>query len=140
MNEQEKKAKDTQPETDQAAEKLVLTSPDEAATTKDFALWLGVMLLAILVVYSPALTGKFLWEDESFLAGNPLLRSSDGLAKIWSAPRIQPHYRPLTDTLFWIEYQILNPRDPGDLHPLVLHLTNVLLHATAAALLWFVLR
>ena len=65
-------------------ESLVLASPDEAASAKDFLLWAGVIVLAVLTVYSPALRGKFLWDDDRHVEANPNLRDAAGLARIWT--------------------------------------------------------
>ncbi len=130
---------------DDAAEKLVLTSPDAADSPRDFGLWVGVLFLLALTVYSPAMRGLFLWDDDRHVSHNTNLRSADGLKNIWTKFGMQnggtPQYYPLTHTTYWIEYQLFgNGAGPDALSPIVFHVTNVLLHASAATLLWFVLR
>jgi tetratricopeptide (TPR) repeat protein len=125
---------------DAAGDKLILNSPDSAATAKDFALWIGVLALVTLTVYSPVLHGKFLWEDDRNVMENRALRNADGLKRIWLSPRSQAQYQPLTQSTFWAEYQLLGADERAELSPLLFHLTNIILHAGSATLLWFVLR
>src|SRR4051812_39179602 len=97
------------PQTDDA-ETLVLTSPEQAASIRDYLLWGAVILLAALTVYSPALRGKFLWDDDRHVENNHNLRDAAGLARIWtkfgyrSGGTVQ--YYPLTHTTYWLEYQL----------------------------------
>src|SRR4051812_380257 len=81
----------------------------------------------------PPLPGGFIWDDDDYVTNNPNLRSLSGLADIWISPRSSPQYYPLVHTSFWIEHQLWG------LNPTGYHVVNVLLHATAAVLLWRVL-
>jgi tetratricopeptide (TPR) repeat protein len=123
------------------SEKLVLISPDAADSPRDFSLWAGVLFLLALTIYSPAMRGEFLWDDDRHVTQNMALRSADGLRQIWMVPRTTPQYYPLTHTTYWIEYQLFGKgATAANLDPLVFHITNILLHATCATLLWFILR
>jgi hypothetical protein len=120
----------------------VLNSPDEAKTVKDYLLWAGVIVLAVLTVYSPVLRGRFIWDDDRHVEKSMALRmGAEGLQKIWFAPAsvLIPQYYPLTHTTYWIEYQLFGGED-GRIEPTVFHVTNTLLHAAGAILLWFILR
>jgi tetratricopeptide (TPR) repeat protein len=137
------------PAADDDAEKLVLTSPDAASTMRDFALWVGVLLLLTMASYGPALRGAFLWDDDRHVTRNTSLRTLDGLRRIWLEPPLDesrrnldhpPQYYPLTHTTYWLEYQLFGPDEQGNLNSTVFHVTNVLLHAAAATMLWFVFR
>jgi tetratricopeptide (TPR) repeat protein len=134
---------DPPPPADDAPDRLVLTSPDEASSTKDYLLWAGVLVLMVLVVFSPAMHGKFLWDDDRHVEQNRNLRDAGGLLKIWTkfGPREggTPQYYPLTHTTYWLEYQ-LSGAPPGEINTTVFHITNMLLHAGAAILLWLILR
>ncbi|MBT3295347.1 MAG: tetratricopeptide repeat protein [Verrucomicrobia bacterium] len=96
----------------------------------------GLALLVITVlVYLPAIRhGGFIWDDEDYVIHNKTLRDAGGLKDIWTKPRATPQYYPLVHTSYWIEYQLWG------LDPTGYHVTNVLLHALAAVLLWRVLR
>lgn len=93
--------------------------------------WLifAVMLLTALVVYSPALNGGPIWDDDHHMTA-PHLRSMPGLWKIWTEPGATQQYYPLTHTVFWIQWHLWGE------HTLGYHLVNVLLHAGAAFLVW----
>jgi tetratricopeptide (TPR) repeat protein len=130
---------------DSAADKLVLISPDAADSPRDFGLWAGVLFLLALTIYSPAMRGEFLWDDDRHVSQNANLRSAEGLKNIWTKFGHQaggtPQYYPLTHTTYWIEYQLFGQgAGARTLSPLVFHVTNILLHAGSAALLWFILR
>src|SRR6476660_7230296 len=78
-------------------EKLVLNSPDEASTLKDYLLWAGVIVLVVLTVYSPAIRGKFIWDDDRHVERSAALRmGAEGLQRIWFAPVsvLIPQYYP----------------------------------------------
>jgi protein O-mannosyl-transferase len=130
---------------DSAADKLVLISPDAADSPRDFGLWAGVLFLLALTIYSPAMRGEFLWDDDRHVSQNANLRSVNGLTNIWTKfghlEGGTPQYYPLTHTTYWIEYQLFGKgAGARTLNPLVFHVTNILLHAGAAVLLWFILR
>lgn len=96
----------------------------------------GLILTACalaLFVYWPALTGAFLWDDTGHLT-KPELRSFGGLARIWFELGATQQYYPVLHSAFWLEYFVLGNTPTG------YHVLNVLLHATAACLLAFVLR
>ncbi|HUT23023.1 MAG TPA: hypothetical protein VM492_01635 [Sumerlaeia bacterium] len=91
------------------------------------------LILMALVAYQPALLGGFLWDDEFSVKGNDLLRSVQGLWRIWTEPSAIPHeehYWPLTYTSLWVDTRIWGP------HPFGPHLSNVLLHGANCLLLW----
>jgi tetratricopeptide (TPR) repeat protein len=96
----------------------------------------GGLLLAALTVaaYYPAITGKFIWDDDQYVENNATLRTAEGLRDIWFKPRAIPQYYPLVHTIFWIEYHLWG------LDPLGYHIVNVLLHVGNALLFWAVLR
>lgn len=96
----------------------------------------GILLLILsFLIYSPSLRGGFIWDDVPFLVDNELLRSVDGLWKIWFEPGNDKQYYPLTYTTLWINYQI-----GGTADTLSYHLFNVLLHAVNSILVWVLLR
>lgn len=97
-----------------------------------FALW-----VAVFVAYCPVLfDGQPIWDDHAFFS-NPLLSSTQGLWAIWFQPRtntLEEHYWPLTYTFaFFI-------RRWGGATAFPFHLSNVVLHALNASLVFGVLR
>jgi len=92
------------------------------------------LVAAALIAYIPALRGGFIWDDDSYVTGNPHLRSAEGLRSIWLRPGATTQYYPLVHTAFWIEYRLWG------LAPFGFHLMNALLHGAGAALLFLALR
>ncbi len=92
-----------------------------------------VVLLSV-AVYLPALSGDFIWDDDFWITNNSAVQSVSGLWKIWTDPRVNQQYYPITATSFWSEFRLFGN------HPLGYHLTNILLHAANAVLIGFILR
>jgi len=94
-----------------------------------------ILVLAALFAYFPSLSGKFVWDDDSWTTGiSGLLTDTSGLRLMWFHPTALQQYYPLAGTTFWIDYQLWGFR------PLPYHVENVLLHASAAILFWRLLR
>ncbi|MGA2180625.1 MAG: tetratricopeptide repeat protein [Verrucomicrobiota bacterium] len=97
-------------------------------------LFFFLLLAATVIAYLPVWHAGFIWDDNVYVTDNLLLHSPRGLWQIWSVPGATPQYYPLTFTSFWVDYHLWK------LNPLGYHLTNVLLQALNAILLWTVLR
>lgn len=93
-------------------------------------MWLA---LATLAVCLPALQGGFIFDDDVFLTGNPLIAAADGLRRFWFS-REAADYWPLTSTTLWVEWRVWGLWAPG------YHLTNIALHVGEVLLLWRLLR
>ncbi|MFP4085190.1 MAG: tetratricopeptide repeat protein [Desulfobacteraceae bacterium] len=95
----------------------------------------GCMLIALLtlIIYIPAIKGGFIWDDDTFLTQNPLIRASDGLHRFWFSTEA-PDYFPLTSTTLWIEWRLWGENATG------YHVVNVLLHVLNSLLIWVVLK
>jgi tetratricopeptide (TPR) repeat protein len=70
----------------------------------------------------------------TFLVYEPELRSSSGLARIWTDPSAVPQYYPVLHTVFWVEYKLWDGR------VLPYHLVTIFCHALLAVLLALILR
>jgi protein O-mannosyl-transferase len=115
------------------AESFVLTTPDDPASNKDWYLWAGVLALLVFVVFFPAITGQYIWDDDHHAGLIQYFTSLDGLAKIWNG-QATPQYYPLTYTTYWVEHRLWLDNTLG------YHLDNLLLHAGSAVLVWRLLR
>src|SRR5438876_10743804 len=94
-----------------------------------------LLLLAAagMLVYWPALTGGFVFDDDTLLTGNPMGHAANGLYRMWFTT--EPlDYWPLTTSSFWIEWRLWG------LNPTGYHLTNLLLHVGSGGLVWAILR
>ena len=101
--------------------------PEDAPLPRRYWLFVGALSIALLIVYQPVWNGGFLWDDAAHVT-RPGLRSWDGLWSIWFAPGATQQYYPLTHSFFWLQHRLW-----GDA-PLGYHLVNILLHASAAAM------
>ena len=93
---------------------------------------LTVLLVIVVLAYSPAIRGGFIWDDATWTTNNPLNVDPAGIFKYWTAQH-GSDYWPLTGSVFWLQYQLWGDNASG------YHLVNVLLHAGCAILLWLVL-
>ena len=98
-----------------------------SCSTRNALCYLAFAALGLLV-YSPALTGGFLWDDTDWIVDNEALRTWGGLWRIWFEPGAVIQYYPLTYTSWWLDYQIWG------LSEVAFHVENVLLHAANALL------
>ncbi len=92
-----------------------------------------ILVMATVLSYANAVPNGYIWDDDHYVTNNETLRSVGGLKEIWTNPKATPQYYPLVHTSFWLEYRLWN------LRPMGYHVTNILLHAAVAVLLWLVL-
>jgi protein O-mannosyl-transferase len=91
-----------------------------------------VLILFVILAYTPVWKAGFVWDDDTILTANPCIVGPLGLKEIWTTSAAD--VCPLTVTTFWAEHALWG------LNPLPYHLVNVLLHGACAILLWRVLR
>ncbi|HEX3730068.1 MAG TPA: hypothetical protein VHV47_09705, partial [Opitutaceae bacterium] len=84
-------------------------------------------------IYSPALRGGLLWDDDAHVT-RAELRSWVGLWRIWTDPRATQQYYPVVHSAFWVEHRLW-----GD-WTLPYHALNVALHAAASLLFVLALK
>jgi protein O-mannosyl-transferase len=90
-------------------------------------------LLVTIVLYLPSLQGGFVWDDNILIAGNPLIKASDGLYRFWFTTEARDYY-PLTWSFWWIQWRLWGGSASG------YHAVNILLHALNAVAIWILLR
>lgn len=96
--------------------------------------WNHLLTVACVVTitclaYWPALQLEWIWDDDQYVTENPLLRSWNGLFRIWFEPSASPQYYPTVFSTFWIEFQLFG------LNPTVFHAINIVLHAATGVLI-----
>lgn len=93
------------------------------------------ILLVVLTfaTYTPVLRGRFIWDDDTLITDNPIIKNGDGLRKLWFTTEALDYY-PMTGSLYWLEWRAWGNNATG------YHVVNVLLHAANAVLVWMVLR
>lgn len=95
---------------------------------------LGLIAIATLAAYWPCLWGGFIWDDNSYVAYNPLLLDVSGLWRIWFEPSATSQYHPLVFSTYWLEYRIWGLSTFG------YHLVNVALHVANVLVFYLLLR
>jgi tetratricopeptide (TPR) repeat protein len=113
-----------------AAATQVVVPPQTSWFNRDW-LWGPILVLAVILAYSPVWWAGFIWDDDLLVTANPCIVGPLGLKEIWTTGAAD--ICPLTETTFWVEHALWG------LHPLPYHLVNVLLHGACAVLLWRVL-
>ncbi len=109
--------------------------PVTRAIRRRQSLWLAgaLIVLATTAVFWPSLRGGFLLDDSKLITGNDLVRSSDGLRRIWFTT--EPiDYWPITNSSFWVEWRVWGSNALG------YRLDNLALHCANAILIWLCLR
>ena len=92
-----------------------------------------VLLVVVLVVYWPALSAGYIWDDDGHVT-RPDLQSWAGLARIWFELGATQQYYPLLHSAFWLEHRLWGDATAG------YHLINLLWHAAAAWLFGTILQ
>jgi len=110
----------------------LIDAPSQAHPTRALA-WAGLLALLTAAAYLPVLHAGWIWDDDYYVTRNLLIREPGGLLRIWFEPTSLPQYYPLVHTTFWMEYRLFG------VGPRAYHVTNVVLHALGALLLWRVL-
>jgi len=103
--------------------------PDEIGALP-FWLRAGIIILAALWIYSPAMRGDWLWDDDWYITNQPLMRDLSGLFKFWFEPGSWVEYYPLEETVLWIEWHLFGTDTLG------YHLVTLALHIGNALLVW----
>lgn len=99
--------------------------------------WKLIVLRALLIVaaglwvFSPALQGGWLMDDDLYLTQNVLVDDPARLWKIWFAPGSLIEYYPIEASVQAIQWGLWGPSSTFGYH-----LTNLLLHLAGALLVW----
>ena len=94
--------------------------------------WGLLLILLVLLAYTPVWNAGFVWDDGVMLTANPCIVGPLGLKEIWTTSAAD--ICPLVITTFWVEHALWG------LAPLPYHLANIVMHGACAVALWRVLR
>lgn len=112
--------------------------PDGRPETKKWvhAACIAFILIAVFTAYANSLQNGFIWDDEFLVRDNLYIKGFGHLKEIFSSflasssNNINNFYRPIQDLSYMIDHFLW-----GD-DPMGFHLTNVMLHAACAVLVY----
>lgn len=95
------------------------------------------IIVATFAVYLPSLQNKFVWDDTALILRDPFIRSwrliLPGFGHfLFTDATASDFYRPIQRLTYTFDYALY-----GFGHPWGYHLTNILLHAATAVMLFF---
>lgn len=93
----------------------------------------ALLATATLLAFAPVWHGRFIFDDDVFVTGNPLIHAADGLRRLWFS-REPVDYWPVASSTLWLEWRLWGTSPAG------YHLTNLALHLAEALLFWAVLH
>ena len=110
-----------------------ITNKSAAQLDSKYRTIVKAIFLAVIcvLVYLPAMQGGFIWDDDTTLTENPVLKEY-GLYRCWFTIE-QPNYWPITWMTYRLEYELWG------LNPTGYHITNILIHTACALLIWRIL-
>jgi hypothetical protein len=107
--------------------------PQPAAVRGASILWPALLIfVATLLSYAPTLRGGFIWDDDTYLTNNDLIRSPQGLHDFWLTGKAIDYY-PVSNSSLWLEWRMWGMNASG------YHVTNFVLHVVSVYLLWVIL-
>lgn len=107
------------------------------------AIWLGLLLVGIILVYLPSLDGAFVWDDIPLIERSRFVTSLQPLWEYFTVPfwgtdeleiATPGFYRPLVTLSYAVDHALHGSNPTG------FHLTNLLLHLVTTSLLFALLR
>jgi len=121
-----------------SASAKIYKKPAKPPETKKWvhAVFIAVILIAVFTAYAGSLQNGFIWDDEFLVRDNLYIKGFGHLKEIFSSylasssNNINNFYRPIQDLSYMIDRFLW-----GD-DPMGFHLTNVMLHATCAILVY----
>ncbi|MCZ6691151.1 MAG: hypothetical protein O7H41_16305, partial [Planctomycetota bacterium] len=114
-----------------------------------------VLFATVILLYANSLANDYIFDDIKVIQENESIRSFSAAAGIFrnvfgytplevKGNRIDPSYRPIRFLSYATDYAItrvlFGEFEPNRPPPLIFHLTNILLHAACAGLVFFLAR
>ncbi|MEO6847300.1 MAG: tetratricopeptide repeat protein [Chthoniobacterales bacterium] len=89
----------------------------------------SILVITVLIVFSPVFRSAWFWDDVKLVTDNLTLRSLQGLWDIWFTKPVTDYW-PISWSFLWLEWQLWG------LQPLGFHICNLALHLLSAFLIW----
>ncbi|HEX5176873.1 MAG TPA: hypothetical protein VFV83_07590, partial [Chthoniobacteraceae bacterium] len=98
----------------------------------------AIFLLTVVLIYSPAINGSLIWDDDYLVGRNPFFRSPIFIGEVFRhylfVDNPARYYRPIQNISYMLDYWLWAGA------PLGYHLTNIFLHGASGILLFVLLR
>jgi tetratricopeptide (TPR) repeat protein len=94
---------------------------------------IALLILVVVLAYSPSMSGGFVWDDDKLLTDNGLVQAPDGPYRFF-ATNESLDYWPASNATFWLEWRLWRLRPAG------YHVSNLILHICESLLVWIILR
>ena len=111
---------------------------EKPSTTKNHHLLsISFILIIAIAIYSNTLKNGFVYDDESTIVNNTLIKDFSNISKLFTKEYFissaEASYRPVVTFTYFLDYAIYG------LNPYGFHLTNLILHAINGVLLYIFL-
>jgi tetratricopeptide (TPR) repeat protein len=93
----------------------------------------ALIVIAVFLVYLPAMNGGFVLDDDLLLTENNLVQAGDGVYRFWCTTEATDYW-PVTNASLWLEWRLWG------LNPAGYHAGNLALHIVESLSVWVVLR
>ena len=95
---------------------------------------LALIVFAAIAVYLNSIGGEFVYDDKDLILENSLIRSPRHIPRIFGFPEGKALQRPVRHLSYLIDFQV------SGLKPWGYHVFNILYHALASLLVFFIVR
>ncbi len=108
------------------------------SSKKSIHFYFLVIIAACFFLYGNSLRNEFVWDDEYLILTNPALRSLASIPSVflhnlgYASSHRGLYYRPIQELSYFFDYQLWH------LNPFGYHLTNIVLHASNACLVFLI--
>lgn len=92
-----------------------------------------LIVAAVVLTFAPSFSSQFIWDDWLYVVGNPLLKASDFLWRIWIG-RESVDFWPISWSLYGLLWRFFKA------DPVGYHVVNTAIHAGNSALIFVLLR
>ena len=110
------------------------SAAEDRSARRRITIQILLIIAAAFAANFNVLTAGFVWDDRALIINNALIKHWGTLPELFTRPFLGIYYRPLVMVSFALEHALWGMR------PFGFHLTNLLLHAANAILVFFIAR